>query len=43
VKDALTLLFGATSKSEKLEGGLKAAGATASELLGITAIKQNCF
>ncbi|KAB3520862.1 hypothetical protein GC425_06340 [Corynebacterium sp. zg254] len=42
VKEAIQLLVGATTNAEKLDGALSAAGATASELLGIAAIKDNC-
>lgn len=42
VKEAIQLLTGATSNAEKLEGALAAAGATATELLGISAIQDNC-
>ncbi|OFT89909.1 hypothetical protein [Corynebacterium sp. HMSC28B08] len=42
VKESMQLLLGATSNKEKLAGGLKAAGATAAELLGIAAVKDNC-
>lgn len=42
VKEAIQLLTGATSNAEKLEGALAAAGATAAELLGISAIQDNC-
>lgn len=42
VREALQLLFGASTNQERLDAGLAAAGATAGELLGIAAIQQNC-
>ncbi|WP_146183365.1 hypothetical protein [Corynebacterium liangguodongii] len=42
VKEAMQLLTGATTNAERLQAGLDAAGATASELLGITAVRENC-
>ena len=42
-KKAVKLLLGATTKAEKLKAGGQALVSLASELLGISTVKKNCF
>ncbi len=43
VKKAVELMLGATSKAEKLKAGGQALVSLSAELLGISAVKANCF
>lgn len=43
VKEAVKLMLGATSKAEKLKAGGQALVNLSAELLGIAAVKTNCF
>jgi hypothetical protein len=43
VKQAVQLLLGATTKTEKLKAGGEALVALSAELLGISTVKNNCF